>query len=98
MDAALIGLAKVIFVVIIIGISYVVLLIISKFTKGKIKVDSYAALNGFLYFGLIFNLVNFGYTLLDSNARESDVIFSSITPLVIILILVFRYIKTKRII
>jgi hypothetical protein len=96
MDGSLVVVAKIAFVLILVSISYLILLIIQKFTKGRIKADSYAAFNGFLFFGLSFNLINIATTLFSDVARKSEAFISGITVFVIILILSYRYVKTKR--
>ncbi len=91
-------LVKVIFVTVLIYVSYIALLIINKLSKKKIKADLYAAVNGVLYFGLVFNLIHMANVLLSENTNNIKITIIAITPLTIILILAFRYFKTKRII
>ena len=40
-----------------IALCFFVIFAISRFSKGKIKVDLFGAVNCFLYFGLLFNLL-----------------------------------------
>ena len=67
-------------------VAFFVVFVISLLSKGKMQVDLYAAVNVFLYFGLLFNLY-FAIT---------EQIFALITVLVIVCILGFRKFKTRR--
>ena len=66
--------------------SIFVVWVISLLSKGRMQVDLYAAVNVFLYFGLLFNLY-FAIT---------EQIFALITVLVIACILGYRKFKTRR--
>ena len=65
-----------------IAICFAVMFAISRFSKGKIKVDLFGADNCFLYFGLLINLL---FALHDSKG-----IFSLGTAGLILLILITR--------
>ena len=65
-----------------IAICFAVMFAISRFSKGKIKVDLFSAVNCFLYFGLLINLL---IALLNSQG-----IFTLGTAGLILLILIMR--------
>ena len=67
-------------------VAFFVIFVISLLSKGRMQVDLYAAVNVFLYFGLLFNLY-FAIT---------EQIFALITVVVIVCILGFRKFKTRR--
>ena len=70
-------------------VAFFVVLVISLLSKGRVQVDLYAAVNVFLYFGLLFNLYGALFT-----ATEQTL--NLITVLVIVCILGFRISKTRR--
>ena len=67
-------------------VAFFVVFVISLLSKGRVQVDLYAAVNVFLYFGLLFNLY-FAIT---------EQILALITVVVIVCILGFRRSKTRR--
>ena len=67
-------------------VAFFVVFVISLLSKGRMQVDLYAAVNVFLYFGLLFNLY-FAIT---------EQIFALITVVVIVCILGYRKFKTRR--
>jgi len=98
MDSLLILMIKVIVIATFIGVSYVILIITSKVIKKGIEVDLYAAVNIFLYFGLIFNLGNTIYMFFQDSTMGTNIYSSLVTPIVILMVIAFRYSKTERII
>jgi len=80
MDSASIVILRLLVLGVFILLSYGIIKLISQATKGKVVADSFAAINGFLYFGLIVNLI----------IVISEPFPSWITLLVITGILIFR--------
>jgi|TARA_B100000953_G_scaffold114429_1_gene94108 hypothetical protein len=83
----LVVLSKFAFFAIAFAIGYVIIWTIAKLSKGKVKVDSFAAINVALYLGLFFNLF-----------MIIEMPLAIITVLVIAIILFSRYRKSKRLI
>ena len=98
MDSLLIWIVKGVVIVIFIGVSYVLFIITAKVIKKGIIVDLYAAVNAFLYFGLLFNLGNIIYIPFEDRTMGANIYSSLITPIVILMVIAFRYNKTERII
>jgi uncharacterized membrane protein YhaH (DUF805 family) len=65
--------------------------------KTKIERDLFLIINIIMYAGLAFNLVYIGNLFFDSNSDNGKIMVAALTPITIILILIFRYIKTKRV-
>jgi len=65
--------------------------------KTKIERDLFLIINIIMYAGLVVNLIHLGNILFDSNLTNGKIMAGAVTPIVIILILIFRYIKTKRV-
>jgi len=61
------------------------------------KLDLYSLINIIMYAGLAFNLMYIGSLFFDSNSDNGKIMVAALTPITIILILIFRYIKTKRV-
>ena len=98
MDSSLIWMVKGIVIATFIGVSYIILIITSKIIKKGIKVDLYAAVNAFLYFGLIFNLGNIIYMFFQDSTMGTSIYSSLVTPIIILMVIAFRFSKTERII